>query len=1017
MDADSCSASGDWSGSRPTSGSETVGPLTADSFFFLSCTNAAGTSEDSVLVTVTDATPTEYRILQSTDASHTTSFELDGATVNGVIYAFVDPEEGITRVSFYLDDPDQSGAPFNVEFLEPFDFGAGNGVDTALLSNGAHTLTAVIDLSGGSSEVVTVGFNVSNASTFPEPVVDFSASNVSIGFNGFTTLQWSSNDATSCEASGGWSGSKALNGSESVGPLTADTTYFLTCNGPGGSDTGTVTVLVDDPPAPTLTLSAFPGSVAFQGSSRIEWSTTNVNSCVASGAWSGNRNANGSENVGPLTADATYTLTCSGPGGNIERSTTVQVAAAPAPVINISGSPNPADFNGAATLTWSTNNTTSCTATGAWGGNRPLSGSLVVGPLTSARTYGLNCTGPGGTQSNSVTIEVNDAPAPQVTIGVSPNQVAFQGTTVITWSSQNANSCTASGGWSGTRGVSGSETSSPLTADTTFTIACTGPGGTTQQSASVTVDTAPAPVVSLTATPDTVDFNGASSLSWSTTNATSCTASGDWSGARPVNGSVTVGPLTANSTYTLTCAGNGQNASDTATITVNAPAPTLNFSAQPDALPFNGTTTLNWTATDATSCTAFGDWSGARPTSGTESLGPLTADASFRLVCSGPGGSVDITRDVSVAAPSAPSLSLQAADDAVASGGSTTLTWSAADVDSCVASGAWSGARPLAGNESVGPITSASTYTLSCTGPGGDIDRSVTVNVAQNAPSVSLDAAPLSVAFDGSTQLTWSSSDAASCEAFGDWSGARATSGSETISNLQQDSTFRLVCTGAGGTGSDIVNVTVQSAPLPAITLSADPASVASGATTTLTWSVTNADSCTAAGGWSGARAVSGSESVGPLASDTSFSLVCAGPGGESSQTVLVTVDSDAPTLSINASPSSVSFGGSSELTWSSDGATSCQAFGAWSGTQPTSGSQTFDGLTQDSEYVLVCTGPGGSTNGSTTVTVGAAPQPTVTLMADPETVDFEGTSRLSWTTEDAESCEAFGSWSGDRAT
>ena len=59
----------------------------------------------------------------------------------------------------------------------------------------------------------------------------------------------------------------------------------------------------------------------------------------------------------------------------------------------------------------------------------------------------------------------------------------------------------------------------------------------------------------------------------------------------------------------------------------------------------------------------------------------------------GDGGSVALTRGVTVAAPSAPSLSLQASPTSLTSGDNTVLTWSTSDVTSCTASGAWNGAR------------------------------------------------------------------------------------------------------------------------------------------------------------------------------------------------------------------------------------------------------------------------------------------------------------------------------------
>jgi chitinase len=62
-------------------------------------------------------------------------------------------------------------------------------------------------------------------------------------------LSWSSNNTISCFASGGWSGNKSLSGSETVSPP-ATTTYWLTCQGPGGSVTQSVTVTVVIRPEP-----------------------------------------------------------------------------------------------------------------------------------------------------------------------------------------------------------------------------------------------------------------------------------------------------------------------------------------------------------------------------------------------------------------------------------------------------------------------------------------------------------------------------------------------------------------------------------------------------------------------------------------------------------------------------------------------------------------------------------------------------------------------------------------------
>jgi PKD repeat protein len=56
-------------------------------------------------------------------------------------------------------------------------------------------------------------------------------------------ISWSSSNASSCSASGSWTGSKATSGSESVEISTVgDTTFTLTCSGEGGNASRTITI-------------------------------------------------------------------------------------------------------------------------------------------------------------------------------------------------------------------------------------------------------------------------------------------------------------------------------------------------------------------------------------------------------------------------------------------------------------------------------------------------------------------------------------------------------------------------------------------------------------------------------------------------------------------------------------------------------------------------------------------------------------------------------------------------------
>jgi hypothetical protein len=62
-------------------------------------------------------------------------------------------------------------------------------------------------------------------------------------------------------------------------------------------------------------------------------------------------------------------------------------------------------------------------------------------------------------------------------------------------------------------------------------------------------------------------------------------------------------------------------------------------------------------------------------------------------------------------------------------GGNSSISWSAVNADSCTASGAWSGNKPTSGNEVV-PVSSPSTYSITCTGPGGTASDYVSIYVS-----------------------------------------------------------------------------------------------------------------------------------------------------------------------------------------------------------------------------------------------------------------------------------------------
>jgi len=99
----------------------------------------------------------------------------------------------------------------------------------------------VIAEPAGSDEAGTYALDVASAP--PAPVVSLSSDRSSVSSGGTVNLIWSSQNATTCTASGGWSGNQPLNGTKTTAAITATTTFTLTCKG-AGDNTATKSVQV-----------------------------------------------------------------------------------------------------------------------------------------------------------------------------------------------------------------------------------------------------------------------------------------------------------------------------------------------------------------------------------------------------------------------------------------------------------------------------------------------------------------------------------------------------------------------------------------------------------------------------------------------------------------------------------------------------------------------------------------------------------------------------------------------------
>ncbi|MCA9355945.1 hypothetical protein H6790_00370 [Candidatus Nomurabacteria bacterium] len=344
------------------------------------------------------------------------------------------------------------------------------------------------------------------------------------------------------------------------------------------------------------------------------------------------------------------------------------------------------------TLSWSTQDMASCSLSSSdaiiTGESVTIpSGSTTVTPSANPTTYTLNCTGADGNPySSSVTVALECNAGTRLVLQATPSPVFSTGgyKTTLTWftpSGTNYLSCTGTtippstppSGFDGPRAAINATTPSASlpnvyvgTNPTIFRIQCT-------QAVGGAVDTAETVVARGTLTPScnitsaTLE-DGQVDIAWTSTNATSATAS--WGGAVAVNGSANNLAFTAPETVYTVNVTSTDGTSSSCSAAINAPVvvdgecvdsnpndpngeecdaeATLTLTASPTTLAYpGGTVNLSWTTSNTTGGEAL-----SLPSS---SFGPVdcedgdgsenvsvTASTTFTLRCTPLYGGSDI---------------------------------------------------------------------------------------------------------------------------------------------------------------------------------------------------------------------------------------------------------------------------------------------------------------------------------------------------------------------------------------
>jgi uncharacterized cupredoxin-like copper-binding protein len=214
-----------------------------------------------------------------------------------------------------------------------------------------------------------------------------------------------------------------------------------------------------------------------------------------------------------------------------------------------------------------------------------------------------------------------------------------------------------------------------------------------------------------------------------------------------------------------------------------------------------------------------------------------------------------------------------------------------------------------------------------------------------------------------------------------------------------QTYTFALKVTNTDGL-SATATTSVSSATAAQVQISqftANPTTVQSGQSSTLTWVVQNATSVTIQPNVGSVNANSGSTSVSPTAT-TTYTLTATGASGTVNQSVTIVVGSSTPAqiVRFEASPLTIAPGGQTTLSWATNGATSVSISGV--GTVTPNGSTTVS-PTQTTTYTLSAVGGNGQTITSpVTVTVTGSGIPQIaTFVATPSAISPGQSTKICW--------------------
>jgi uncharacterized cupredoxin-like copper-binding protein len=360
-------------------------------------------------------------------------------------------------------------------------------------------------------------------------------------------------------------------------------------------------------------------------------------------------------------------------------------------------------------------------------GEVPAAGSRRVSPTRSV-TYVLTATGPGGTVSKGIDVAVGavSGPIPAIEFMARPSRIKAGEPVRLVWKVQNADTVRIDPEIGEVSAADSREVfpSAPVT----YVLLATGPGGITKQPVEIMVvasQTPAAPIIDFVAAPTKIKSGENIQLEWNVQNAYRVRIDPEL-GEVQTPGSKTLNPQKSVS-YVLTATGKGGIETKKVDVTVEAPSPSVELTANPTLITPGQSAMLAWKTQNANTVhiePGLGDVaaSGSLPVTPARST-------TFVATATGPAGTATAKVEV-VVGPSLPRpavTSLVAKPSMIKLGETTLLEWTTQNAQTVHIEGI--GGVEMSGSRTVKPGRSVS-VTLTAKGPGGTDSKAITLVVA-----------------------------------------------------------------------------------------------------------------------------------------------------------------------------------------------------------------------------------------------------------------------------------------------